>query len=86
MTSRKPSSALFKGDKSQIWLENTTAKVLLHERQVAMSYGTRNLQGLQPNPKPWLAKGCMANWRWREALPTTAVMSSKMRKDMAQLG
>lgn len=86
MLSRKPSSALFKRDKSQIWLENTTAKLLLHEGQVAMSYDTWNLQRLQPNPKPWLAKGCIANWRWREALPTMVVMSSKMRIDMAQFG
>lgn len=61
MLSHKPSSALFKRDKSQIWLENTTAKLLLREGQVAMSYGTWNSQGLQPNPKPRLAKVWAAN-------------------------
>jgi len=85
MLSRRPSSALFKRVKSQIWLENTAVKLPLHKGQVAMSYGTWNLQRLQPNPKPRLTKGCTADWRWREALPTTAVMNSKMRKDTAQL-
>lgn len=86
MLSCKPNSALFKRDKSQIRLENTSAKLLLHEGQVAMGYSTWNLQGLQPNPKPQLAKGCTANWMWKEALATTALMRVKMRKHIAQLG
>lgn len=37
MLSRKPGSALFKKDKRQLCLENTTAKLLLHEGRLQWS-------------------------------------------------